>query len=262
LTKTRIITALILLPIVAVFVQLGSGVFFAGIAGVALIATWEFNRMMRGKGHRPHLALAFGVTITALLNFEFPQANYFFPLISLLFMASLVWQLFQTESTAPVVDWALTIVGGGYIGVGLGHLLGLRMLPDGNAWVWVALFATWGSDTFAYFTGRTIGRHKFWPRISPKKTWEGVLGGVVGGMVGGYLVSLFSSVPVSQVLMIGILVSMVAPLGDLSISMMKRYAGVKDSSHLIPGHGGMLDRIDSVLFVAIVVFYYVTWLVV
>jgi phosphatidate cytidylyltransferase len=261
LLRTRFITALILFPIVAILVYLGGWFFFAALAGMALLATWEFVHMMQVKGHKPHLLLAFGFALVPLLSMQAPEQRFFISTISILFVISLVWQLFQADSTAPVVDWALTIVGC-YIGLGLGHLFGLRLLAEGIAWVWIALLSTWGCDSLAYFVGRAVGKRKFWPRLSPKKTWEGILGGVGGGMLGGFLVSLFSSIPLVHALIIGLLVSIAAPLGDVSISMMKRYAGVKDSSHLIPGHGGMLDRIDSLLFVAIVVFYYATWVVV
>ncbi len=262
MTRTRVASALVLLPIVAIFVQVGGWWFFGGMTAIALLATWEFVQMMRHKGHAPNVPLAFAFALASLVSMQLAHRAWLFPALSGLLMASLVWQMAQAQSKAPVVDWALTVVGGGYIGLGMAHLLGLRLLPQGYAWVWLALLGTWGCDTFAYFVGRAVGRHKFWPRLSPKKTWEGVLAGVPGGMFGAWLATLFSGIPVFHALMLGLLIAIVAPLGDLSISMMKRYAGVKDSSHLIPGHGGMLDRVDSVLFVAITVFYYALWVVV
>ena len=260
--KTRVIVGLSLLAVVVVFVQLGEWVFFGGVTLVTLLALWEFNQMMQVKGHSPSLFFAFAFALAALLNMQFPAQGILTPAFSLLFVLSLVWQLFQAKSNAPVVDWALPIAGGAYIGLAMSHLIGIRNLPNGAAWVWVTLFGVWGADTFAYFSGRAFGRHKFWPRHSPKKTWEGIFGGVAGGMVGAGLMALLFSLPLMHALAIGALASIVGPLGDLSISMMKRYAGVKDSSHLIPGHGGMLDRIDSVLFVAIVSFYYLVWVVI
>ena len=262
MTRTRVASALVLLPIVAIFVQVGGWWFFGGMTVIALLATWEFVQMMRQRGYAPHALLAFAFALASLVSMQLGRPEWLLPALSGLLMVSLVWQLFQAQSTAPVVDWALTVAGGGYIGLGMAHLLGLRLLPQGYAWVWLALLGTWGCDTFAYFVGRAVGRHKFWPRLSPKKTWEGVFAGVPGGMFGAWLATLFSGIPLSQALIIGVLIAIVAPLGDLSISMMKRYAGVKDSSHLIPGHGGMLDRVDSVLFVSITVFYYALWVVV
>ena len=261
MTKTRLITALTLLPVVAIFIQLGGYIYLIGIMLIAVTATWEFVRMMQFRGHQPNLPVALLVMLAGVFALWLQSREMFVPAIAFVLMLSLTWQLFRKKSTAPVIDWALTLAGAGYIGVGIGHLWGLRLLPDGTTWVWVALFSTWGADTFAYFVGRTFGKHKFFPRLSPKKTWEGVFGGLLGGIVGGVLVSVFSALPLSQAIVIGMIVAVLDPFGDLSISMMKRYAGVKDSSHLFPGHGGMLDRIDSVLFAVILVYYYVNWVI-
>ena len=260
MTKTRLITALLLLPVVALFVQPGGYIFLIGTLFIALTAVWEYVRMMNLRGHHPGLPVAVVVAIVGVMSLSLQSAGYLMPVVAAVFMLSLIWQLYQKESDAPVVDWALTLAGAGYIGVGMGHLWGLRQLPDGAAWVWMALFSTWGADTFAYFVGRAFGKHKFFPRISPKKTWEGVFGGILGGIVGGVLVSTFSVIPLPQGIVIGMIVALFDPFGDLSISMMKRYAGVKDSSHLFPGHGGMLDRTDSVFFAVILVYYYALWL--
>ncbi len=261
MTKTRLITALILLPVVAIFVQLGGIIFFVGTLFIALTAMWEFLRMMRLRGHHPNLPIAVLVVLVGIFSLYLQRESLLVPALAFLFMASLIWQLFQAQSDAPVVDWAITLAGAGYIGVGLAHLWGLRLLDNGAAWVWVALFSTWGADTFAYFVGRTFGKHKFFPRLSPKKTWEGVMGGFLGGIVGGVLVSLFTIISIPHAVAIGIIVALLDPFGDLSISMMKRYAGVKDSSHLFPGHGGMLDRTDSVFFAVVLVYYYAIWIV-
>jgi phosphatidate cytidylyltransferase len=135
----------------------------------------------------------------------------------------------------------------------------LRQLADGLAWIGLALLSTWLADTMAYFVGRAIGRHKLWPRHSPKKTWEGLFGGIAGGLIGAAIVVPFSSLGWGTALIAGAIVPIVALFGDLSISMMKRHVGVKDSSNLFPGHGGFLDRSDSLLFVSVVIYYYAVW---
>ena len=112
---------------------------------------------------------------------------------------------------------------------------------------------------FAYFVGRNVGKHKLWPRLSPKKTWEGFIGGIAGGVIGAAIVLAIFKLPLASALVAGAIVAVVALFGDLSISMMKRHVGVKDSSNLIPGHGGFLDRADSLLFVAPVVYYFAVW---
>ena len=258
---TRVITALVALPIVFFLIQWGSWAYSLVITVIALVAVWEYVHMMRLKGYRLPLLFAFAIVLISCGEMQFPTQHLFVPLFMMLLMTMLIWTLFQTDSTTQPIDWALTITGSAYIGLGLGHLLGLRLLEQGHIWVWLAIASTWGSDSAAYFGGKALGRHKFWPRWSPKKTWEGFIAGIFGGMVGGFVVTLVYDFPLSHALVIGVIVSLVGPFGDLAISMLKRYTGVKDSSHMIPGHGGVLDRVDSVLFSSVVVFYYANWLV-
>ncbi len=256
--RTRVISAAIAIPLVVVVVFLGGVWFFAGVTLIALIAGWEFGQMMKVGGYKTtHF---FTLALIALLMFNSYRSDLsLLCIISLVLLGSLVWQLFQTDTTSPTADWALTLAGGLYIGWGMAHLVSLRLLGDGLAWVWLALLATWGSDTLAYFVGRSFGRHKLWPRLSPKKTWEGFFGGVAGGIIGALIVAAFSNLDWGTALVIGALVPVAGLFGDLSISMMKRDVGVKDSSNLFPGHGGFLDRIDSLLFVSVVVYNYAVW---
>ena len=145
----------------------------------------------------------------------------------------------------------VTSVGAIYIGLMMGQALALRLLPDGLWWLLFGVLVTWMNDTAAYFTGSTLGRHKLWPRLSPKKSWEGTLGGWLGAaLIGGALVEVMpvhTAFPLGATL--GLACGILALFGDLSISMLKRQIGVKDTGNLFPGHGGMLDRLDSILFV-------------
>jgi len=278
--KTRLFTGLALLPVVIILVWAGGWFLFAGVVVVILLAIREFIHMMRVKGHQPSLWLATLFALIPLIHVRFPTWDILTPALTLSMMLALIWQLFaptrSSMSTPPLksptftggtwggsaIDWALSLAGGMYIGFALSHLILLRSLQGGYTWVWLAFFCTWSADTFAYLGGRIFGKRKFWVRHSPNKTWEGIFAGVFGGMFGGIVIMLiFPTIPLKHALIIGILASVVAPLGDLSISMMKRYTGVKDTSNLIPGHGGVLDRIDSLLFVLITVFYYVAWVV-
>ncbi len=255
--KTRIIAALIAIPIVGVAVWLGGVVFMLGVSTVALIAGWEFCRMMKNGTYQPTTFITLGFILLLILTQY--RSDFSLPLIiSFVLLFSLIWQLFQ-NTPAPTADWALTLGGGLYIGWGMGHFIALRELGDGLAWVWLALLATWGSDTLAYFVGRAIGKHKLWPRHSPKKTWEGLFGGILGGLLGAAIVAFFSDIGWGTALIIGAIIPIAGLFGDLSISMMKRHVGVKDSSHLFPGHGGFLDRTDSLLFISIITYYYAVW---
>ena len=124
-------------------------------------------------------------------------------------------------------------------------------------WAGSAFVVTWSCDTMAYFIGRALGKHLWWPRISPKKTWEGLAGGTSGALVAGLVCGVWLlALPWWQGLLLGALVAVAAPFGDLAESLFKRLAHVKDSSQLIPGHGGALDRVDSLLFVFPVVTYF------
>ncbi len=263
MTKTRAITALALLPVVAIPIQVGGWLFCVLLAAMVSMAIWEFVHMMRRKAHQPHLLFSLPIALLALFALQEELQRFFVPGLMLLFILSLIYQLFRTNSNASMVDWALTIAPALYIGLGMGHLLALRFLPDPSVtgWVWLALFTTWGTDTFAYFIGKNFGKRKFFERISPKKTWAGYLGGVLGGATFGIIVGSIAHINLMHAIIVGLLVSLIAPFGDLSVSMMKRYAEVKDSSHLFPGHGGMLDRMDSVLFSVVVVYYYAIWIV-
>ena len=139
--------------------------------------------------------------------------------------------------------------------------MALRGLDDGRNWVFFALFTNFGSDTAAFFTGRALGRHHLAPQISPSKTWEGAIGGILGAIIISLLFTLppALSLPLSygQAILLGLLVSIFGQLGDLVESLLKRNMGVKDSGRLVPGHGGALDRIDSIVFAGVVVYYWV-----
>jgi phosphatidate cytidylyltransferase len=256
--RTRVITALLLVPLVGLLVY-GGGIWFAvGVGLFALVAGWEFVQMMKAGDYAPNNFVAFGLIALLIWYSYHPAGLSLSLLLTAAILISIAWQLFR-DTPAPTADWALTLAGGLYIGWGFGHLVALRQLADGMAWVSLALFATWGADTFAYFVGRTLGRHKLWPRLSPKKTWEGFIGGIVGGVVGAAIIMAIFKLPLNSALIAGAIVAIVALFGDLSISMMKRHVGVKDSSNLIPGHGGFLDRADSLLFVSPVVYYFAVW---
>jgi len=256
--RTRVITAVIALPLVIGAVFWGGLWFLATVLLIALIAGWEFGQMMKAGGYRTTSVFTLGLVLLLTLN-SYRSDLSLSCIISFMLLASLVVQLFRSTSTIPTADWALTMAGGLYIGWGMAHLVDLRQLGNGTAWVWLVLLSTWGADTFAYFVGRAVGRHKLWPRHSPKKTWEGLLGGIGGGILGAAIVASVSELGWVTAMLIGGIVPIVALFGDLSISMMKRHVGVKDSSNLFPGHGGFLDRIDSLLFVNVVVYHYAVW---
>lgn len=256
--RTRVITAFIAIPIVIAGVFVGGIWFLAGVAGVALVAGWEFGRMMKAGGYTTTPFFTLVLIVLLLLN-SYRSDLSLECILSIILLSSLTWQLFQAKSSSPTADWALTVIGGLYIGWGMASLVALRQLTDGVAWVWLVLLCTWGADTFAYLVGSRWGRHKLWPRLSPKKSWEGFAGSILGSLLGAIMVAALSSLGWATCLLIALVIPIIDLFGDVSISMMKRDVGVKDSSNLFPGHGGFLDRIDSLLYVSIVVYYYVLW---
>lgn len=258
--RTRVLSALVLIPLVAVLVYLGGLWLFTGITIALCISGWEFSQMMRKGGFMPEIA-SLMLPIVILLAIAQAGLDTALPaVLTGLFILTLSWQLALPGRKTPTADWALALGMGLYLGWMGGHFLRLRALSDGLGWLAFALLLTWANDTGAYFVGSWLGKHKMAPRLSPKKTWEGLAGGWVSALAAGAGLGVLIGLTVAQGLMIGLVVAVLAPFGDLSISMMKRQVGVKDCGNLIPGHGGMLDRLDSLLFIIPAVYYCATWL--
>ncbi len=175
------------------------------------------------------------------------------------------WEFTRIAAAAGAGRRALTLaawVFGGalYIGIPLRYFLELRALPDGVAWVLLALLATFANDTAAYAVGRVLGRHPMVPTISPGKTWEGAAGGLTAAAVTCAVLAVLFGLPDGPWVGFGLGLGLAAQAGDLLESSLKRRAGVKDASGLVPGHGGILDRLDSLVFVAPLVYHYSQWL--
>ena len=179
-------------------------------------------------------------------------------------MLPLIWLLLRPQKEEAFTRWAWTIAGILYVGWLLSYLVALRGLDAGRDWVFFALFTTFASDTTAFFTGRAWGRHRLAPNVSPGKTWEGAIAGVFGAIVVSLVLVMLLSLPLNywQAVLLGLVVSIFGQLGDLVESLFKRNMGVKESGKSMPGHGGFLDRMDSVAFAGVVVYYYVIWAIV
>lgn len=231
---------------------------FAVLAALAgAVGAFEFYLLCRAAGSRPALLLGVPTTaaIAALpLAIASPERAWVGILVFLAIASGGVY-LSPTLFRQGMDGWLATVGGAVYIGVLLGHLSLLRTLPDGAWWVFAALLMTWAFDTGAYFAGSQLGRRPFMQHVSAKKTVEGVMGGIVLSGIAGFVLVPTVGVAAPFALALGLLVGAVAQVGDLVESMFKRRAGVKDSGAIVPGHGGLLDRIDSLLFTAAVTFY-------
>ena len=263
--KKRFITALCSISLLIVILWFGSPWFTILVAIWGLLAAFEFYRMVAISKVPP---LTYLGLVWVLLFIISPHFNYDFLMPLLLTSAmvlSLIWLLLRLQKGEAFTSWAWTIAGILYTGWLLSYLVALN-LEGGRNWVFFALFTTFASDSAAFFIGRALGKHHLAPQISPGKTWEGAVAGVFGAII----ISLLFTLPTplhlplgyGQAILLGLLVSVFGQLGDLTESLLKRNMGVKDSGKLMPGHGGILDRNDSIVFAGVVVYYYVIWAVV
>ncbi len=273
--KKRVITALWGIPllIAAIWFEQPLPWFTILLAIWGVLAVFELYRLVAASKVPPLTYFGLLWTLLFILSrnsnlLSILEPHFDLNLLTPLLLTSavvlpLIWLLLRAQKENAFAGWVWTIGGILYIGWLLSHLVALRDLDDGRNWIFFALFTTFASDTAAFFTGRALGKHKLAPHISPGKTWEGAIGGILGAII----VSLFFILPTplilhlscGQAVLLGLLVSIFGQLGDLVESLFKRNMGVKDSGTLLPGHGGFLDRIDSVIFAGIVVYYCAVW---
>jgi phosphatidate cytidylyltransferase len=261
----RVVTALVLLPGVLWLIWRGGLPFAALIALAAGASALEVNSLPwapreagapEPQGRALSLSLMASVAVAALMPLvaEAPQ-----PLLTPqgLIAALAIVSLCDALFFEPQLDLAprrvgLSLLGACWPGVLLASLVTLRQKPHGVGWIVLALSATWLNDTGGYFAGRFFGRHKLFPRVSPKKTWEGFAGGMAASIAGSVVVQqlFIPELAPWAAAIVGAGASLLGPLGDLSESLLKRAFGAKDSGRLLPGHGGMLDRLDALCFTA------------
>jgi phosphatidate cytidylyltransferase len=232
------------------------------IAILALIGLYEFCRMaFPGRKFETVLAILAGVPICLAV-----WSGDFISLLAALTFAVLVFSLVYLfrikDIRASAGDVALLFLGLLYVPFLLSHLGLLRMMPHGTQWIFLLLVIVMAGDTGAYYVGSTIGKRKLYPVVSPNKSIEGSLGGLIGSMVGAFIAkaTFFSGLSVFDCIAASLLLGALGQLGDLFESMLKRSFGVKDSGKIFPGHGGMLDRLDSILFAAPAAFLYANYI--
>lgn len=270
--RYRVITAAVGLPLITLAIWFGDPWpwFSLLIAAAALAGTYEFYHMANFDRREPLLYLGLLWTLALVISPQYTNPDLLPIVITATVLVSLICLLLRRSREKAFRDWAWTIVGALYVGWMLSYWLNLRGLEDGRNWVYLAMLTTFANDTGAYFVGRARGKHKLAPAISPAKTWEGAIGGLVSAVLAAIVIAMvleLISVKVGapfvfrywQIMLLGFVVGLFAQLGDLIESLLKRNMGVKESGNLLPGHGGILDRFDSLIFVGPVIYYYAVW---
>lgn len=251
----RLLVTIVLIPIGMAIIVYGKLPYLLTIALIIALAGWEYVNLLRKAGSRPSMIIVLVAAMLFVLMRGYDGFTSAPWLLSFLLLASMTWHLLDYERGRDQAgsDFNVTVGGALYLGWIGAYLISLRYLPEGKWWFLVVMPAVWLADSGAYFIGSRFGKHKLSPRLSPRKSWEGYLAGLVWGTLGGALFAALWRIgagPESAILpwkgaVIGLVCAILTPLGDLGESMFKRQVGVKDSSHLIPGMGGVLDRIDS-----------------
>jgi phosphatidate cytidylyltransferase len=256
----RILSAFVILAVVIGAIYSGTYGAYALAALLGGLALWEFRGLSEGMGSRAPSWLLFPLGAFFIYSGTVLKQVDVNLVLSLALVGGLAAFLFVPGRRQGLGRWAMGLAGALYIGMPFNYYLVLyASKPHGMVWALFIIFAIVANDALALLVGSRIGRHPFFPAISPRKTVEGAVAGVIGSVVVMFVgVSAIIGLPPLHAIALGVLVGVSAQLGDLVESQMKRIAEVKDSSNLIPGHGGVLDRLDSILFPPILVYFYVT----
>lgn len=266
----RILTAIVALPILLYTVWSPIPYFFVALAAAAVVlALAEFYGLASKVGARPTRVIGYAAALVIAASFVAGAQGLAVAAIVSLAILSLAAGVFRSnEIKGALLSVSATIFGVIYVALPGGCLIGIQMIREvsaetstvhlGSRFLTTFFALVMMTDTAAYYVGRAMGQHKLAPRISPGKTVEGAIGGFIGATITGPLCkyTFFPELPLVHALLLGALIGVVGQVGDLAESMLKRSADVKDSGTLLPGHGGMLDRIDSILFCAPLLYYY------
>jgi phosphatidate cytidylyltransferase len=260
--RQRTITTLIIAPIVLAAMWFGAPWFTILIAFFGAMGIFEFYRLCQIR-ITSVLGIIGGLMTLLLIVSPHLAAVSRADVLGVGTAISLIGLLFRRNKENAFRDWAWTIGGAVYLGLLLSYLIGVREMAFGREWVYLALMASTGSDVFAFFVGSTLGRRPLAPSISPKKTWAGLIGGFAGAIIFGMLVYHFMDFPASfgygGAALLCICIGIFAPLGDLVESLLKRNSQTKEAGNTLPGHGGFLDRLDSVVFASVVAYFFLLW---
>lgn len=264
----RIISTVIGLPLVLILLIIGNKyVVDIAISVIAIMGIHEYFHCFEQKEYHPIKWIGYLAAILIAFIHIIPKEQTLLLIGAIIPISILVMfaKVIASNMKTNIIDVAITFFGICYIILFLMFLSIIREMPNGKFLIWFVFIASWGTDAFAYIFGKAIGKHKF-TQVSPNKTIEGCIGGTLGSVVLAVIYAMicnhFTTLEINYIFIafVTVLLSIVGQIGDLSASSMKRYTGIKDFSNLIPGHGGMLDRLDSVIFIAPFAYFLLTLL--
>ena len=266
----RVVSAVILVLIIVILLWWGEIPFTVGIALIVFGGLWEFYSTFSKHGYKPAMILSMAVgSAFPVIAFFLRDSQDLTPMaltLALYVPVLFAWCIFRRGSESPTTDISVSLLGVVMVGFCLAHFVLMLGLDEGIPWTvpFTIIVMVWVSDAVAYLAGSAIGKHKMAPRISPGKSWEGFIAGTIAVFIAAYVLYLTvdrSWLSLGVAMELAVLVCIFAPLGDLSESTVKRELGIKDMSSLIPGHGGIMDRFDSMFFTAAVSYYFLRYFI-
>jgi phosphatidate cytidylyltransferase len=266
----RVVSAVILVLIIVILLWWGEIPFTVGISLIAFGGLWEFYSTFSKHGYKPAMLLSMAVGCSLpVIAFFLRDSQDLAPLAMALVLylpVLFAWCIFRRGSESPTTDISVSLLGVVMIGFCLAHFVLMLGLDKEIPWTvpFTLIVMVWVCDAVAYLAGSAIGKHKMAPRISPGKSWEGFIAGTAAVFVAAYVLHLTVSrdwLSLGVAMELAVIVCIFGPLGDLSESTVKRELGIKDMSSLIPGHGGIMDRFDSMFFTAAVSYYFLRYFI-
>lgn len=260
--RLRILTAIVAVPSLFSVIWFGEPWVSIAVAMVAILAINEFYALVSKRWAKPSFTLGVLGVIAMVMNARFGGTDTM-PIVSgAVLVIPLLLVPLRRNWREDMLTWTWTMLGVFLFGWTLSFFVVMRGLDFGREWAILTVFSIFAADTGAYFVGKAIGRHQLAPEISPGKTWEGVLGGAAGSLLISVLIFQFMNLPatLAEILGLSAIVAVISPVGDISESYLKRRVGIKEASELLPGHGGIMDRLDSVVFTLVGVYYYIEWI--
>jgi len=263
-TATRILVSLIAIPLILIVCVYGKIPFLIFVFGIALLSFWEFSQIVKNRNSFPNIFLGVVSIILIISNVYFAYSTFYLLLI-IIALSILLVELFRNRESA-IANAGTTFLGIFYMGLFSSSIILIReyfvhsdiLYPEGGYLIISIMVSIWVCDSAAFFLGSAFGKHKLFPRVSPNKTWEGAIAGFVFAVLTMIVAkaTVIDQLTLSSSIIIGVIVGIIGQSGDLVESLVKRDAGVKDSSSIIPGHGGIFDRFDSLLLTAPAVYIY------